>query len=146
VLVALPGIFWLLVKLGSRLSNASLPSRRAFIHFAAALVPLGLAAWIAFSLSFVLVNLSYIGAVLSDPFGWGWNLFGTADGIWTPYLTQIVPILQSGVLIGGLVWAVFAVWRLAGEHLSGRSVLAQALPVLVFCFTMTVALLGVLVA
>ena len=34
------------------------------------MIPLGLAAWIAFSFGFVLVNGSYALAVLSDPFGW----------------------------------------------------------------------------
>lgn len=39
----------------------------------------GLLAWIAFSVPLIFVNGSYIISVISDPFGWGWNLFGTAD-------------------------------------------------------------------
>ena len=38
------------------------------------LLPLGLCAWIAFTISFALAKAAYILPVLSDPFGRGWNL------------------------------------------------------------------------
>ena len=63
-------------------------------------------AWIAFSLSFVFASLSYLWPTLSDPLGRGWNLFGTANVAWQPYLMSIVPFLQAGVLIGGLLVGV----------------------------------------
>ena len=78
ILLALPGLFWLTVWFGKRLSGSDLPIKKLFIAQAYALVPLGLSAWVAFSLSFVFANFSYVLAVLSDPFGWGWNLIGTA--------------------------------------------------------------------
>jgi hypothetical protein len=146
ILVALPGLFWLCVKFGSWLARSPVKSKQAFITFAYALAPLGLAAWVAFSLSFVLVNLSYIWVVLSDPFGWGWNLFGTAKILWTPYIPQIVPLLQIGVLLGGLIWAAFTTRKLSDEKLSGRSSLLQAMPIIAFCLGMTIAFFGVLVA
>jgi hypothetical protein len=82
------------------------PLRRLFSALAYPLVPLGLAAWAAFTLAFVLANLSYAGPVLSDPFGWGWDLFGTRDVAWRPLLSAWLPALQAVVLVGGLVTAV----------------------------------------
>jgi hypothetical protein len=105
-LVVIPVIYLLASSLGNIIeSNHSFSLRARFLRSTAGLVPLGLAAWIAFSISFVLVNGSYILATLSDPLGWGWNLFGTAQFDWTPVLTAWVPALQMLVLLGGLTWA-----------------------------------------
>lgn len=65
--------------LARRITRQRQPLRRLFVDYAYALIPLGLAAWIAFTLGFVLVNGSYALVVLSDPLGWGWDLFGTAS-------------------------------------------------------------------
>ncbi len=100
----LPGLF----ALASRLATG-LPWRRlrpAFIRSAYALTPLGLTAWVAFSLSFVFASFSYLWPALSDPFGWGWNLFGTAAAAWQPYLMTWVPPLQTLTLFIGLVWSL----------------------------------------
>ena len=70
-LVILPGLFFVAVVAGHKLNTGEWNSvRKSFIAFAYALVPLGLAAWIAFSLSFVFANLSYLWPALSDPMGW----------------------------------------------------------------------------
>ena len=79
------------------------------------LVPLGLTAWIAFSLSFVFTNFSYVWPALSDPLGWGWDLFGTVKAAWTPYLGGVLPVLQAGVLVGGFIWSGLTARRLAGR-------------------------------
>jgi hypothetical protein len=97
VLVLLPGLFYLAVRAGRALSDSTLTVRKAFIAFSYALVPLGLSAWIAFSLSFVFANLSYLWPALSDPLGWGWNLLGTASLAWTPYLMGLIPSLSGGL-------------------------------------------------
>jgi hypothetical protein len=119
--------------------------RGEFIRFAYAGVPLGLTAWMAFSLSFVFTNLSYLWPALSDPLGWGWNLFGTAGLGWTPYLTQVVPGLQVILLLTGLVWASRTVQRIASETLPGRLARRQAVPVIGFCLVQTIGMLVLLV-
>jgi hypothetical protein len=134
----LPGLFLTAVLLG-KLSASRCPTRKAFTSFAYALVPLGLAAWIAFSLSFVFANISYLWPALSDPLGWGWNLFGTAGVGWTPYLTNVVPSLQAMVLIGGLTWASATAGKISVELKS------NALPVIIFCVVVTLGLLWLLV-
>jgi hypothetical protein len=121
------------------------PLKKSFSAFAYALVPLGLMAWMAFSLSFVFASLSYLWPTLSDPLGAGWNLFGTAHVAWQPYFMSIVPFLQAGVLIGGLLWACVTARRIAAEKQQGRSITWQALPVMGFCFVITVSLMGLLI-
>lgn len=129
----LPGLFLLAVALGRKLSKIKRIAQETFIAFAYALVPLGLMAWIAFSLSFVFANISYLWPTLSDPLGQGWNLFGTANVSWQPYLSAIVPLLQTAVLIGGLAWASATARRIAAEKQISRAALIQAAPVMGFC-------------
>jgi hypothetical protein len=143
-LLLLPGLFWLAVETGQRLAQGRRARKQAFIAFAYTLIPLGLAAWIAFSLGFVLVNVSYAGPVLSDPLGWGWNLLGTADWAWAPLLTGLTPWLQSMALVGGLLWSNTVARRIAAED--GRRPDLQALPVVGFNLTVTLGFLWLLVA
>jgi hypothetical protein len=151
--VIVPGLFWLCVRLGRFLGGAELnagrgeasraPADGLFAGYATALVPLGLAIWIAFTLSFTLTNISYAWPALSDPFGWGWDLFGTAGMGWTPYLSGVVSYLQIPVLIAGLVAAVALTLRVAHQH-GQRS--AAAVPVSLFCTLSVVALLTLYMA
>ncbi len=143
-LAIVPGLFYVATWLSrrwARLSHA--PTRRLFIDFAYALVPLGLMAWIAFSLSFVLVNISYALPVLSDPFGWGWNLLGTRDFPWTPYFPARIPYLQVPILIIGLVFGLYIAWRIANEHASApEQALRGVVPIAVFLLAATLGFLG----
>src|SRR6266542_4240796 len=81
-LLLIPGIYVLAVQLGRTLaryrSTGQDPTpapafKEVFLAFAYPLLPLGLLAWVTFSLPLLLVNGSYILMVLSDPFGLGWN-------------------------------------------------------------------------
>ena len=101
---------------------------------------------VAFTLSFVSSNLSYVWPVLSDPLGWGWNLLGTTDLAWTPYGATVLPILQAGVLLGGLAWTGAAVRHVAADLGPGGSVVRRAAPVLSFAGVLTVVFLELLVA
>ena len=86
------------------------------MDYAYSLVPMGLTGWIAFSFSFVFVNGSYAISVLSDPFGWGWNLFGTRSVAWTPVLPGLALALQVGTLLVGLIFSVVIAYRIARQH------------------------------
>jgi polyferredoxin len=144
IFIILPLLFLGAVKLGQRLSLSREPWRKAFTTHSYALVPLGLLAWVAFSLSFVFTNASYIGISLSDPFGWGWNLFGTAGLEWTPYLLDLLPFMQTGALILGLVWSVYTAAKLSTETRKGGSAALQTLPVASFSVLVTFALMYLL--
>jgi hypothetical protein len=144
VFVFLPGLFFLAAWIGRALSPARKNLRRSFTAYSYALIPLGLAAWIAFSFSFVFANASYILPVLSDPLGWGWNLLGTAGYKWTPFLTQYVPVLQTAILVVGLAWAGITARRIAQED-NHPAAWRQAIPINLFCLLVTVGFLWLFV-
>lgn len=137
-LVIVPGLFWLTALASKSLSRQAVETRRLFIDYAYALVPMGLAAWIAFSLGFVLINGSYALSVISDPFGWGWNLFGSAQVAWTPIAAGWVAFLQAGALAAGLVIAVSTAFKIARQHTpEPRRAFRAALPVASFLLMVT---------
>ena len=114
-LVLIPGIYILAVQLGRALARGRSaesepvplpPFKQVFLALAYPLVPLGLLAWVTFSLPLLLVNGSYILMTVSDPLGWGWNLFGTAATAWTPLVPHWSPYLQVPLLLVGLFYAL----------------------------------------
>jgi hypothetical protein len=142
-LLVVPGLFWLAAVASRRLARPQTPLRELFVAYAYTLVPLGLAAWIAFSLGFVLVNGSYVPMVLSDPFGWGWNLFGGADTPWTPLLPSLTGFLQVGALTVGLLFAVHTAYRIARQHSTAhRQAYLGMLPIAAFQVVATLGFLA----
>lgn len=149
--LVVPGLFFGSVILGQivmggrgkarRAPMGKAALRQAFVGYARVLIPLGLAAWIAFSLGLVLVNGSYTLAVLADPFGWGWDLFGLAHIPWTPLIPKLIPYLQALILIGGLAAAVSLAAHIAREQARGQRAWLGALPVSLFCLGVTLVLL-----
>jgi hypothetical protein len=94
--------------------------------------------WVAFSLSFVLTNASYIFATLSDPLGLGWNLFGTANTAWQPMLTTLLAPAQTLALIGGLIWSARTAQKAANE------VKISSVPAITYSFVLTGIMLWLL--
>jgi len=135
----LPGFFTLGIALTPRPSPSGRGvGVREFASLSTALIPLGLMFWVAFSLSFVLTNASYILATLSDPLGLGWNLFGTANVAWQPMFTSILAPAQTLALVGGLIWSARTTQKAAGE------VKVSPTPVIVYCFIATSIMLWLL--
>jgi len=78
-------LFWL-VFLGaflgvsaiiSAMTENELPPLAIARRFALSLVPIAIGYHLAHYLTFLLIQGQYIIPLASDPFGWGWNLFGT---------------------------------------------------------------------
>jgi ferredoxin len=134
IFVFLPGVF----TLGILKTKSALPLKQRFASFATALIPLGLMFWVAFSLSFVLTNASYILASLSDPLGLGWNLFGTENTTWQPMLTSILAPAQTLALVGGLIWSARTAQKIANE------IRTSSIPAITFCFIATLIMLWLL--
>jgi polyferredoxin len=130
----LPGFF----TLGILKAQSSLSLKQRFASLSTALIPLGLMFWVAFSLSFVLTNVSYILAALSDPLGLGWNLFGTANAAWQPMLTSILAPAQTLALVGGLFWSARTAQNAAQE------VKSSSTPVIAYGFVVTAIMLWLL--
>ncbi len=115
-LVALPLVYGLVVRFGQQSWKGWASLRRSLANYAQAMLPLGLCAWIAFTISFALPKLSFILNVASDPLGWGWNLFGTADSIIESANWSFTPLLQIGALAAGLFWSVRPIFQLAAQE------------------------------
>jgi ferredoxin len=130
----LPGLF----TLGLLQKKSSLPLKQRFASLSTALIPLGLMFWVAFSLSFVMTNASYIMAALSDPLGLGWNLLGTANIAWQPMLTSLLAPAQTLALVGGLIWSGHTAQKVA------NAVHVSSLPVIGYCLAATVFMLWLL--
>lgn len=142
-LVILPGAFALAVWSGLRWSRSKSQLRRAIANQAQILLPLGLFAWIAFTVSFAFPKLNYVFSVISDPLGWGWNLFGTANSTWSPDVSAFSPVMQVILLLVGLFWSASVAQRLARKD--NQPVSRQTFPVLIFCLAFSLAMLWLLV-
>jgi hypothetical protein len=72
------GAYTLIAVVMSAAAEASRSPREIAQHFAFTLIPIAIGYHIAHYLVFLLVQGQYIIPLISDPFGWGWNLLGTA--------------------------------------------------------------------
>jgi hypothetical protein len=82
-LVVLPVVFLAVylgfVKLSQVFGFGYVPLRRLATAYVYSLVPIALAYQVAHYYTLLLIQGQAIITLVSDPFGWGWNLFGTAD-------------------------------------------------------------------
>ncbi len=135
IFIVLPGLF----SLGVLQNKSAISFKNRFASLSTVLIPLGLMFWVAFSLSFVLTNATYILATLSDPLGLGWNLIGTANIAWQPVLTAAVAPAQTLVLIVGLLWSVRTAQKTA------TAIRVSSMPVILFCLIVTLLMLWLLI-
>jgi hypothetical protein len=139
-MVVIPGIFFVFAWLSKLVSgDKAVPMKKVFVNMSYTLVPMGLAAWFAFSFGFLLPNGSYVLRVLSDPFARGWDMFGTAGAPWTPVLTGWLVVLQYIVMIFGFLVSADYGLKLARQTYSDKRAASLGfLPVLVFLTGVTV--------
>jgi hypothetical protein len=115
-------------RVAAYFTNSS--SRDAAANFAPMLVPLGLAWSVAHYLRAFLADLQSFIALLSDPLGRGWNVFGTIDNTvnykWlTPAQTGWI---QSAVLLAGCVASAVVVHQVAFTSYRGRAAVRATYP------------------
>jgi len=103
--LAFLGAYHLAARAMAWMAKTDRSGREIARRFALTLVPIGVGYNLAHNLSYLLVQGQAIAALLSDPFGFGWNLFGTAS--WQP---------EIGVIDAGAVWTV-ALLAIVGGHL-----------------------------
>ena len=145
--LGLPVVFGLLYWLTCRMmsltaggGNDGPDAGRLVLAFAFSLLPIALAYHYAHFLGFLLINGQIFIVLASDPLGWGWDLFGTADAI-----------VNIGILSPVFIWyfsiLVIVVGHIAGVYLAHvqavrlfpdrRSALLSQAPMLVLmvCYT-----------
>ena len=141
-LVIVPGILYLLSIISTRLSRNSVSAKESFFVSSGALLPFGLMLWISFVIPMLFVNKTFIIQSASDPFGWGWDFFGTAGIPWHQFLPQFVPWFQSFLVLTGLYLSL----RNLRNHWLNKSftpsqLLKLSLPAALFLVSAAVAML-----
>lgn len=78
IIAMLPLLGWMVARLGQRLTNNVVKTREIFTRYSYGWIPLFGLGILARQLPKVLTNGPTIVQVISDPFGFGWNMLGTA--------------------------------------------------------------------
>ena len=140
-LVVIPGIFGIFAWLSKVVSGEKdIRLKKVFVNLSYSLVPMGLAAWIAFSFGFLLPNGSYLLHIFSDPFARGWDLFGTAGIPWTPFGTVWLVPLQFFTLLGGYLVSVDYGYKLCLQTFADTATAKRGfIPLLVLLTLVTIA-------
>ncbi len=127
-LVVFPGLYYLSIRLSKWYARAdAVSTKELFLKYAYMLVPMGLLAWIAFSVPLMMVNGSYIISVISDPLGWGMDLFHTADFPWRPLWPEWVPYLQVPILLTGFYYGLRGLHKVGCQIFSDPAQLHRSL-------------------
>ncbi len=142
-LLVIPGIFFTFTLLSKIFSgNKEVSLKKVFINFSYTLIPIGLGVWIAFSLGIILPNGSYILHILSDPFAWGWNIFGTRNFPWTPVFTNLLGYLQGGTVVIFYLFSIAYGYRISKQTFPKEGEAQRGwLPMLVFLTLVTLLFL-----
>ncbi len=116
VMVAPVLLYALLVALSRAAAReATVGYRDYFIRYAYALLPIALFYHLAHNSEHLLMEGQKVVALFSDPFGIGWNLFGTAEWTLEPLINlQTLWILQVFFVMIGHVYSLWTARRSAG--------------------------------
>jgi hypothetical protein len=134
----LPALFSLCVWSWKKISQSNLPLKRLIANQAQGLLPLGLMAWIAFTISFALPKLNLVLGVVNDPFGWGWHLLEAVNTSRSLDVSGFSAYLQVTLLLVGVFWSANVTRNLSKPN-------GKNLPVLAFYLVYSIALLWLLV-
>lgn len=150
-LVALPlvylGVYLVFIWLTQRLAGSQRPVRNLAFDFAYTLLPIVLVYHMTHYATLMLTQGLKILSLASDPFGWGWDIFGTAMHFRAPILPGmgLVWHTQVGLILLGHMASVYLSHRVALRVLPsrGRAFLGQ-LPMLLLMILFTLVGLWVL--
>lgn len=140
-LFIMPGILYFLSWMGTRLSKLQISIKEVFLASAGALLPLGLMLWITFVIPMLFVNITFVMQSASDPFGWGWDFFGTANIPWHQFLPRMVPWLQSVLILTGLHFSLRNLKRTWAKHqINSKQLFQLILPMGLFIVGTAIAM------
>jgi uncharacterized membrane protein len=145
LVLAVAGAFALAVRAAERLADR----HDLAAHFLASLVPIALAYAVAHYFSLLFYQAQAAVALASDPFGWGWDLFGTAGSLpdFGALSATAIWYIQVGALVlGHVAGLVLAHDRAVSVVGSPRLAVATQYPMLVLMVLYTVGGLWLLSA
>ena len=142
VLFVVPGIVYLFTWAGIRWSRLKMKASEAFLANSGSLLPMGLFMWMSFVVPMLFVNFTFLLQSLSDPFGWGWDFFGTANTPWHQVIPGAIPWIQAVLMLTGVGLSLRNLRRnWAGQGLERRQLMKASLPMGVFLISVTVMML-----
>lgn len=142
-LAILPISFGAIIWAGRKFSRDMHQLKQTISIQAQALIPLGLMAWMAFTVSFAFSKLNFVLGVLNDPFGWGWHWLGIINTSQSIALARLAVMIQIILLIAGMFWSARVIKNLSaskGSQVPNPNILA-----LVFNLAFTLIMLWLLV-
>ncbi len=136
------GVYLIFCRLTAWSGGARVPAARVAGLFVLTLVPIAIAYHLAHYLSFLVVAWQYLISLASDPFGLGWDLFGTKNHFVRIGLVdaRAVWYLSVGAIVIGHVMAVYLAHCVALQAYSDRRVALRSqwpMVALMVCYTMT---------
>ncbi len=141
------GVYALFIALARLAARSTRPLRELALDFGYTLLPIALVYNITHYATLILTQGVKIVSLLSDPFGWGWNLFGTAWLFRAPILPEmgVVWHTQVGLILFGHIASVCVAHLVALRVFPtrGQAVLSQ-LPMLGLMVAFTVTGLWIL--
>jgi len=142
VLIIIPGLFYLLSYAGNKMSKVNISTKDIFLGFSGSLLPSGMMLWIAFVIPMLFVNITFIVQSVSDPFGWGWDFFGTANIPWHQFIPEAIPWLQAIMVISGLYLSIRNISGVCAQFdASGKQKFLAALPSVIIIFLISAGML-----
>lgn len=140
-------IYAVFIALGKRLARSQRPLRELLLDFGYTLLPIALVYGMTHYATLLLTQGLKIVSLASDPFGWGWDLFGTAMLWRAPILPPMgwVWHTQVALILLGHVISVYLAHRVALRVFeTRRQALLSQLPQLVLMVLFTVSGLWIL--
>ena len=132
----LPLVWYLLTRAGMGIGQSTRVANAQFRATTAALIPIGLACWIAFALATVLSMMTFLLQSLSDPFNWGWDLLGMAGSRWHIIWSPAIPWLQVACVLIGAAYAMRTLYDCwLDDAPQGRRAIMGSLPLGSFLWT-----------
>lgn len=145
LLYALP--YLACVAAAKALTRSQRPLRALALDFGLTLLPIALAYHAAHYATLLLADGMKILSLLSDPFGRGWDLFGTAWQFRQPILPPVAWVWhgQVGLILAGHVASVYVAHRVALRVFGSRgAALRSQLPMLAYMVLLTIVGLWIL--
>lgn len=117
----------------SKLFNQKIIFKDLFTSYAYSIIPLGLMMHLSHNIRHLLEEGTGIIPVLSDPFGFGWDLFGTSGYMPAPILnSNNILLIQWLLMLIGLGFSVSVGKNISRRMLRGNN--SAYIPVLIFVF------------
>jgi hypothetical protein len=140
------GLVWVALIIGvayhqaSRIGSRLTSDQNFALIFGGSLIPILIGYDVAHYFSLLILEGQAFKILLSDPYGQGWNIFGTADHAinWTVVSTTVIGWVQIGSIVSGHLLGVLFAHDRSVELWSKRTALQSQYPMLMVMVIYTV--------